>query len=434
MNEIPASNGASLESLLALLIVLLLLSAFFSGSETALMSINRYRLRHAAKQGHRAARLVERLLKRPDRLIGLILLGNNLANIAASALVTVIAIRLGGQGAIVVGAGLLTLVILIFAEVAPKTVAALHPERLAYPAAFVYYPLLKIAYPLVWSVNFLANNLLRVFGLYPKGGKGDSLSQEELRSVVVESGILLPRRHKEMLVGILDLEKVTVDDIMIPRNEIDGIDLEDDWDHVEEQLEDSQHTRLVVFRGDLDDTVGILHLRNVLKDLTAGNLDHDKLEERTGEAYYVPEGTPLSQQMLHFQKGKRRVALVVDEYGDIQGMVTLDDILEEIVGEFTTDTSDFYRDVQKAADGSFVVQGSANVRELNRTMKWDLPTRGPKTINGLILEELGTIPDAGVSLSIAGYPMEILQASGNAIRSIRMRVQSGSAAEGDQDL
>ena len=431
MSEIPASNGASLEALLILLIVLLVVSAFFSGSETALMSINRYRLRHAAREGHRAARLVEKLLRRPDRLIGLILLGNNLANIAASALVTVIAIRLGGQGAIVVGAGLLTLVVLIFAEVAPKTVAALHPERLAYPAAFVYYPLLKIAYPLVWSVNFLANGLLRVVGLYPKGGKGDSLSQEELRSVVAESGILLPTRHKEMLVGILDLEKVTVDDIMIPRNEIDGIDLEDEWDHVEEQLEDSQHTRLVVFRGDLDDTVGILHLRDVLKDLTTGHLDHDKLEDRTGEAYYVPEGTSLGQQMLHFQKGKRRVALVVDEYGDIQGMVTLDDILEEIVGEFTTDTSDFYRDIQKAADGSYIVQGSANVRELNRTMKWDLPTEGPKTINGLILEELGTIPDAGVSLSIAGYPMKILQASGNAIRSIRMQVQAESAVEKD---
>ena len=293
---------------MVLLIVLLIVSAFFSGSETALMSINRYRLRHAARGGHRAARLVEKLLRRPDRLIGLILLGNNLANIAASALVTVIAIKLGGQGAIVIGAGLLTLVVLIFAEVAPKTVAALHPERLAYPAAFVFYPLLKITYPLVWSVNIVANGLLRIVGLYPKGGKGDSLSQEELRSVVAESGILLPRRHREMLVGILDLEKVTVDDIMIPRNEINGIDLEDDWDHVEEQLEDSQHTRLVVFRGDLDDTVGILHLRDVLKDLTAGDLDHDKIEERTSEAYYVPEGTPLSQQMLHFQKGKRRMA------------------------------------------------------------------------------------------------------------------------------
>lgn len=431
MTEIPVSNDASLAALLVLLIVLLIVSAFFSGSETALMSINRYRLRHAARGGHRAARLVEKLLRRPDRLIGLILLGNNLANIAASALVTVIAIKLGGQGAIVIGAGLLTLVVLIFAEVAPKTVAALHPERLAYPAAFVFYPLLKITYPLVWSVNILANGLLRIVGLYPKGGKGDSLSQEELRSVVAESGILLPRRHREMLVGILDLEKVTVDDIMIPRNEINGIDLEDDWDHVEEQLEDSQHTRLVVFRGDLDDTVGILHLRDVLKDLTAGDLDHDKIEERTSEAYYVPEGTPLSQQMLHFQKGKRRMALVVDEYGDIQGMVTLDDILEEIVGEFTTETSDFYRDVQKAADGSYIVQGSANVRELNRTMKWTLPTEGPKTINGLILEELGTIPDAGVSLSIAGYRIEILQASGNAIRSIRMQAQPRSAAEVD---
>ncbi len=421
MSEIPQSGEMPIEMLFLLLVALLLVSAFFSGSETALMSINRYRLRHAAREGHRAARLAENLLKKPDRLIGLILLGNNLANIVASALVTVIAIRLGGQGAIAIGAGLLTLVVLIFAEVAPKTVAALHPERLAYPAAFVYYPLLKVAYPLVWLVNLITNGILRLLGLFPKAGQGDALSQEELRSVVAEADVLLPRRHKDMLVGVLDLEKVTVDDIMIPRNEIDGIDLEDDWDHIEEQLEESQHTRLVVFRGDLDETVGILHLRNVLKDLSTGDLDLEKIEQRTGEAYYVLEGTPLNQQMLHFQKGRRRMALVVDEYGDIQGMVTLDDILEEIVGEFTTDTSDFYRDVQKTADGSYVVQGSANVRELNRTMQWDLPTEGPKTLNGLILEELGSIPDAGVSLTIAGYPMEILQASGNVIRSIRIR-------------
>ena len=424
MTEDPNVVEAPLEVLFALLAVLILLSAFFSGSETALMSINRYRLRHRARHGHRASLITDKLLRRPDRLIGLILLGNNFANIAASALVTVIALRLGGEGAIAIGAGLLTLVILIFAEVAPKTVAALHPERLAYPAAFVYYPLLKVVYPLVWLINLVANGVLRVAGLHPGERDRDALSQEELRSVVVEAGVLLPGRHQDMLVGILDLEKVTVDDIMIPRNEIIGVDLEDDWGYIQELLEDSQHTRLVVFRGDLDDTVGILHLRTVLKDLADGDLDIDSLVDRTHEAHYVPEGTPLHRQLLNFQRAKLRMALVVDEYGDIQGLVTLDDILEEIVGEFTTDPTDFYRDVQPSSNGTFVVQGSANVRELNRTMDWTLPTDGPKTLNGVILEKLETIPDAGVTLTIAGYPMEILQATGNAIRSVRITAPS----------
>ncbi len=432
MSEVPQATGAPLEALFAILALLILLSGFFSGSETALMSINRYRLRHAARKGNRSAKMVERLLEKPDRLIGLILLGNNFVNIAASSLVTIIALRVGGQGAIAIGAGLLTLVILIFAEVAPKTAAALHPERLAYPAGVFYYTLFKVAFPLVWlvkGVNLLANGVLRMLRLYPRDGVGTALSSEELRTVVSEAGALLPARNREMLVSVLDLERVTVDDIMVPRNEIVGIDLDDEWGEILEQLEDSVHTRLIVFRGDLDNTVGILHLRDVLRDLAEGELDKTVLEERTRDAYYVPEGTQLHRQLVHFQRAKRRVALVVDEYGDIQGLVTLDDILEEIVGEYTTDPTELYRDVQRAPDGSFVVQGSANVRELNRTMAWRLPTEGPKTINGLILEQLGTIPDAGVKLTIAGYPMEILQAAGNAIKSVRIRpAPSGGAA------
>ena len=414
MTEVP------LETLFGVLAILILLSAFFSSSETALMSINRYRLRHRAKEGHKGALLAEKLLRRPDRVIGLILLGNNFVNILASSLVTVIALQVGGEGAVAAGAGILTLVILIFAEVAPKTFAALRPETLAYPAAFIYVPLLKLTYPIVWLVNLMANGLLKLLRIEPKGIGGEALSREELRTVVAEAGALIPGRHREMLVSILDLGKVTVDDIMVPRNEIVGIDLDDDWDHIVEQLEDSQHTRLVVYRDELDETVGILHLRSILKDMADGNLSPARLESRVREAYYVPEGTPLQRQLVNFQRIKRRVALVVDEYGDIQGLVTLDDILEEIVGEFTTDPSDVYREVQPEAEGTFVVQGSANVRELNRTMHWRLPVEGPKTLNGLILERMETIPDAGVTLSIDGYTMEVMQATGNAIRSVRV--------------
>ena len=415
MNEVP------LEGLLSVLGLLIVLSAFFSSTETALMSINRYRLRHRAREGHRGAVLAERLLKRPDRLIGLILLGNNFVNIFASSLVTIIALRVGGEGAVAAGAGILTLVILIFAEVAPKTLAAMRPERLAYPAAIIYYPLLKITYPLVWLVNLMANGLLRMLGVDINLRGSVAMSREELRTVVAEAGALLPGRNREMLVSVLDLEKITVDDIMVPRSEIVGIDLEDDWDDILELIETSRHTRIVVYRDELDNTIGVLHLRAILSDLSEGVLDLAVLESRVRDAYFVPEGTPLHRQLMNFQRAKRRVALVVDEYGDIQGLVTMDDILEEIVGEFTTDPADLYRDVQPAEDGCYVVQGSANIRELNRTMGWNMPTDGPKTINGLILEKLETIPDAGATLVVGDFSVKILQASGNAIKAVRIQ-------------
>ena len=415
MNEVP------LGTLFSLLGLLLLLSACFSGSETAMMSINRYRLRHRARQGQRSARLAEALLKRPDRLIGLILLGNNFVNILASALVTIIALRLGGEGAIAIGAGLLTLAILIFAEVAPKTVAALHPERIALPAALIYYPLLKVTYPIVWTVNLMANGVLRLLGVSTEYTQGHALSHEELRTVVSEAGALIPKRHQRMLISVLELQDVTVDDIMVPRNEIDGVDLEDDWDHLLEQLTDSRHTRLPLYRGDLDQVVGILHLRSILPELADHELTRQHLEAKALEPYFVPEGTPLHTQLVNFQRAKRRLALVVDEYGDIQGLVTLDDILEEIVGEFTTDPADIYREVQPEPDGSFMVNGAANVRELNRSMGWRLPTDGPKTINGLIVERLETIPEPGAILRLAGYQLEIVQTTDNLVRTVRVR-------------
>jgi Mg2+/Co2+ transporter CorB len=414
-------NDVPLGTLFSVLGLLLVLSAFFSSTETALMSINRYRLRHRARQGQRSARLAEALLQRPDRLIGLILLGNNFVNIFASSLVTVIALRLGGEGAIAIGAGLLTLVILIFAEVAPKTVAALYPERLALPAAMIYYPLLKVTYPIVWLVNLMANGVLRLLGISTEHVQGHALSHEELRTVVSEAGALIPKRHQRMLISVLELQDVTVDDIMVPRNEIDGLDLDDDWDDLLEQITESRHTRLPVYRGDLDEVIGIIHLRSIMGELAEGELSRDQLIAKSLEPYFVPEGTPLHTQLVNFQRAKRRLAFVVDEYGDIQGLVTLDDILEEIVGEFTTDPADIYRDVQPEADGSFMVSGAANVRELNRMMGWRLPTDGPKTLNGLIVERLETIPQAGATLRLGGYQLEIVQTADNAVRSVRLR-------------
>ena len=416
MTDIP------LGSLFGLLGLLLLLSAFFSSTETALMSVNRYRLRHRARQGHRGARLAEALLQRPDRLIGLILIGNNFANIFASSLVTIIALRLGGEGAIAAGAFILTLVILIFSEVAPKTLAALHPDRLALPAALIYYPLLKVTYPLVWVVNLMANGVLRLMGVKADVVQGHALSHEELRTVVAEAGALIPMRHQRMLMSVLDLEDVTVDDIMVPRNDIAGLDIEDEWSEVLDQIKHSQHTRLPLYRGDLDNIFGVLHLRDVLEDLADHELSAEALVAHAREAYFVPEGTPLHTQLLNFQRAKRRLAFVVDEYGDVQGLVTLDDILEEIVGEFTTDPANIYRDVQPEDDGTWVVSGAANVRVLNRMMNWHLPTDGPKTLNGLILERLETIPEAGARLELGGYDMEILQIAENAVKSVRFRL------------
>ncbi len=420
MNEVPLSV------LFTALAVLLVLSGFFSGSETGLMAINRYRLRHLARQGHKGAQRVLRLLERPDRLIGLILLGNNLVNILASSLTTLIALRLGGEGAIALGAGLLTLVILIFSEVAPKTLAALHPERVAFPAAFVYQYLLRLVFPLVLLVNALANGVLRLLGVRPgESGPGQALSTEELRTVLHEAGALIPKRHQEMLLSILELEEVTVNDIMVPRGEIVGIDLEDDLEAIMAQLTHSQHTRLPVYRENIDQVEGFLHVRNALPLLARGELTKEALLRILREPYFIPEATPLNTQLLNFQRQRRRIGLVVDEYGDIQGLVTLEDILEEIVGEFTT-SPELSPEVIPQEDGSYLVDAGMNIREVNRMLGWKLPSDGPKTLNGLILEYLEHIPEPGTSLRIDGYPIEIVKIQGNAVKTVRIHPpQSG---------
>lgn len=414
MDDIPIS------ALVGVLIFLILLSAFFSGSETGLVSLNRYRLRHLAKIRHRGAVRASRLLERPDRLIGLILLGNNFVNILASSIATVLALRLWGEAGIAIAAGLLTLIILIFAEVTPKTLAVLNPERIAFPAAYVLSPLLKVMYPFVWLVNIIANNLIRLFGVDVDSDTNQEITTEELRMVVNEAGAMIPRRHQMMLTNILDLEKVTVDDIMVPRNELVGIDLDNDWDTILKQIGNSRHTRIPVYRTDINNVLGIIHVRNMLEMLQQKEVSKDALIQHIREAYFVPEGTPLNTQLLHFQHEKRRLGLVVDEYGDVQGLVTLEDILEEIVGEFTTDPSTHIQEVHRQADGTYLVDGSANVRELNRVMHWELPTGGPKTFSGLITEHMESIPEPGTSLLLAGYPVEIVQIKDNMVKTAQI--------------
>lgn len=397
---------------------LILLSGFFSSSETGMMSLNPYRLKHLVKSKHPGARKAQQLLERPDRLIGIILIGNNFVNILASSIATVIAIRLFGDSGIAIATGILTLVILVFAEVTPKTMAALKPEAIAFPAAFVLDLLLKITMPLVWALNAITNGLLALLGVKPVDGT-DSLSREELRTVVNESGNLIPTRHRKMLLSILDLEKVTVDDIMVPRNEVIGLDLDDDMDVIIEQLRANQHTRLPVYKSDMNNPLGILHARNAARFLLADEKTKALLLQHTVEPYFVPSGTQLNTQLVNFQKEKRRVGLVVDEYGDVKGIVTIEDILEEIVGEFTTDMAATSKDIHPQDDGSFYIDGSATIREINRALKWKLPTNGPKTLNGVIMETLETIPQNPISIRVGQYVLEIKQIKDNQVRTAR---------------
>ncbi len=413
-------NELSIDTLFIILGVLIVLSACFSGSETAMMSVNRYRLRHLSNAGFKGAKRTTKLLDQPDRLIGFILLGNNLVNILAASVATVIALRLYGEESVALASLMLTLVVLIFAELTPKTLAILHPERIAFPASWVIVPLLKITYPVVWMTNVIANGLLSLLGVSAKNQQDEHLDSDELRTVVNEAAAMIPRRHKKMLVNILDLEKVTVNDIMVPRNEIIGINLNEDWKDIVEDLKHSEHTRLPIYRDSIEDIVGFIHARNLLTMLDAES-DREVFESAIRAPYFVPEGTPLNTQLLNFQRKKRRIGLVVDEYGDIQGLVTLEDILEEIVGEFTTVRGATIPEIQEQEDGSYIVEGSVTIRMLNRMLDLGLDTQGPKTLNGLLLETLESIPERGTSVMISGHSMEIKQTKDNVIRIVQLR-------------
>jgi Mg2+/Co2+ transporter CorB len=415
LDDIPLSG------LLGLLLLLVFLCAFFAGSETGLMMLNRYRLKHAAKQGSRSAQLAQSLLERPDRLIGLILLGNVLTSTTAASVALLIGYRLGGETGAAIAPIALTFILLIFAEAAPKTLAALYPERVGQPAAYVYWPLQWLLYPVVYLVNLLSNGLLRLFGVSPEDAAQHSLSAEELRSVVAEAGAMIPQRHQRMLLSILDLERATVEDIMIPRNEIVGIDLSETWEKTLEVITGSSHTRLPVFDGSIDELKGVVHLRKLVGLAANNELRLETLMKLVRDPYFIPEGTPLNQQLLNFQDQKRRIGFVVDEYGDIQGLVTLEDILEEVVGEFTSDPATRVKNVYLDADGSVLVHGSVTVRSLNRSLGWKLPTGGPKTLNGLVLEKLQELPKPGRRLEINNYQIEITDTRANAVKTARIR-------------
>jgi len=394
------------------------------------MTINRYRLKTRAQKGERGARLAHQLLSRPDRLIGTILLGNNFINTLAASVATLIGLRLfPGDSGIAIAAGSLTLLLLVFGEVTPKTLAALHPERIAIPAAYVLWPLQRLLSPLVWTIGLVSNGLLRAIGVTSEDAAQHSLSSEELRTVVAEAGAMIPQRHQKMLLSILDLEKVTVEDIMVPRNEIICIDISEPWADVREAIISSQHTRLPVFDGSIDNLKGVVHLRRIVRLAAENTLDVESLLVLAREPYFIPEGTPLNQQLLNFQNQKRRIGFVVDEYGDIQGLVTLEDILEEVVGEFTSDPATRIKNVYADGDGSYRVSGSVTIRSLNKNLGWKLPTSGPKTINGLLLEQLENLPQAGARVDIGEYLVEILETRANSVKAMRITPTSSRPAK-----
>jgi Mg2+/Co2+ transporter CorB len=412
-------DDLSVGALTGAIFVLVVLSAYFSGSETAMMAMNRYRLKHLANEGHGGARRASRLLERPDKLLSVILIGNNFVNFSAASIATLLALKLFGEAGIAIAPVACTLIFLIFSEVAPKTVSAAYPEKIALPSSYILNILMWILYPLVWLVNGTANGLLRLAGFRPENAIEDNLSHEELRTVVFE-GAQIAAHPQNMMLGVLDLDKVTVEDIMVPRTEIFGIDLEDDLEDIVLQIRASQHTRLPVFKNDIDKIIGVLHMRNAAKLLTQDTLSKALILQGADEPYFVPENTPLQTLLFNFQQQKQRIGLVVDEYGDIQGIVTIEDILEEIVGEFTTDLANTSIDIHPQDDGSFMIDGGAHIRLINRQLNWHLPQDGPKTLNGLITEYLETIPEANIGLVIDGYRIEIVQIQDNMIRTARL--------------
>ena len=403
-------------------VVLLVFSAFFSISETSMMALNRYRLRHLVKTGHRGARLASQLLSRPDRLLGVVLLGNNLVNAAAAALITVITFRLMGESELALSAGTVavTFFILVFSEISPKVMGASYPERIAFPASYILTPLLKLAYPVVWFVNLFVNSLLWLLRLKPLSNQAHTLSLEELRTLVLEGGNFLPQKHQNILLNLFDLEAITVEDAMTPRVQIEALDIDGPPEDLRRQIATCNHTRLPVYKGRLDEIVGIVHVRKVLNLSEGEVVDAEILREIMRPPYFIPMDTPLLTQLQNFQEQRDRMGLVVDEYGELKGLLTLEDILEEIIGEFTTQSPLQTSRFRRMEDGSIIVEGGSMLRELNRKLGYKFPLDGPKTLNGLILEHLQDIPEPGTSLRLAGYPLEILQTQDRVIKSVRL--------------
>ncbi|MBT0729750.1 HlyC/CorC family transporter [Rosenbergiella nectarea] len=415
-------DSVSTTSLIIILVVMVLVSAWFAGSETGMMTLNRYKLRHHAKQGNRAAKRVEKLLKRPDLLISLVLIGNNLVNILASSLATIVGMRLYGNAGVAIATGVLTFVVLIFAEVLPKTIAALYPEKVAYPSSLLLGPIQTVMLPIVWLLNTITRFLMRLVGIKTETSMSSALSKEELRTIVYESRNLMSRRNQDMLLSVLDLEKVTVDDIMIPRNEIVGINVNDEWKTLIRQLTHSPHGRIVLYRDTLEDCVGMLRVREAWRIMNdKREFTKENLLRAADEIYFIPEGTALNQQLVKFQRNKKKTGLVIDEYGDIKGLVTIEDILEEIVGDFTTSMSpSLAEEVMPQNDGSVLIDGSANVREINKAFNWNLPEDGARTINGMLLEFLEEIPETNTNVKLGDFAIDILDVQDNMVKQVRV--------------
>ena len=414
-------DDPSLELQFGLIVLLIILSAYFSGTETAMMALNRYRLKHLANEGHGGARRAAKLLERPDRLLSVILIGNNLANFSAASLATLIALNIFGDNGVAIAPVACTIVFLIFAEVAPKTISASYPEKVALPSSYILQILMVVLFPLVWLVNVSANAMLRLVGIRQEDQSEDHLSHEELRTVVYE-GSKIAAHPQNMMLGILDLVHVSVEDIMVPKTEIFGIDIEDDIEDIIVQLRSAQHTRVPVYKDNIDKVIGILHLRDTAKFLSEEKISKASILQVTEEPYFVPENTPLQTQLINFQQRKQRFGLVVDEYGDIQGIVAIEDILEEIVGEFTTDLANTNVDIHPQEDGSFLIDGGTHIRLINRQLGWKLPQDGPKTISGLIIEHLEIIPDSTVSITMEGYRIEVMLIQDNMVRTAKVSV------------
>ena len=406
------------------LIVLLVISGFFSIAETSMMALNRYRLKHLVETGRRGAKRTQELLERTDRLLGVILLGNNLVNVAAATLATVVTVHLFGESkwALAAGSTVITFLILVFSEITPKVVGATYPERIALPASFVLAPLVRIAYPIIGFTNFFVRGILRLVGLPERPPESESrLSLEELRTLVLEASHYLPKKHQSILLNLFELESITVDDVMTPRSQIEAIDLDDPIEVIERQIATCYHTRLPVYRGQLDEIVGVLHVRSVLN--LGKKLEHltvHDYETVLREPYFIPAGTPLLTQLQQFQENHDRLGLVVDEYGELMGLVTIDDILEEIIGEFTTHSPLVSGLIHRQPDGSTLVEASLPLRELNRKLDLHLPLDGPKTLNGLILERLQDIPEPGTTILVEGYPLEIVQTQEKVVKAVRI--------------
>ena len=405
------------------LIVLLVMSGFFSISETSMMALNRYRLRHLVTEGHGGAKRAAALLRRTDRLLGAILIGNNFVNIAAAVLANVIAVDLLGQGKLAYAVTTVgtTFALVVFAEIVPKVIGATYPERIALPLAYVLGPLQRLLTPVVWFVNLFARPLLHLGGVRANAEhEAPRLSPAEIRTLVLESSHFMPKKHVSILLNLFDLGSITVQDIMVPRAKIESIRLDDDMETIARQLATSYHMRLPVYRSSMGEVAGVLHLRKVLGLLSAGGLDRAALEQMLADPYFVPASTPVLAQLQYFQESHERIALVVDEYGEVLGLVALEDIIEEIIGKFTTSLPSAAPALAWDEEGMALVDGGMAVRELNRALDLSLPTDGPKTLNGLVLEQLQDIPEANVALKVDGVPMEIVAAQGRVVKTVRL--------------